>query len=587
MRYWRFFLVQLLFLVFTAAIVGRLFYWQIVKHESFAAKAAEQHEVTTLLEAKRGRIFASDGSLLVGNDKAFLLFANLTEFRKEKNSKKDIKKAADDISKALFDEIVSFQADPKKMSKAEKESIFAATRSNLIKKLSSENLVWVPLEKKVSEGARKKVESLKIPGLGFQEVSKRYYPEGSLASQIFGFVGKNKDGFDIGYFGLEGYYNAQLAGKPGQLIQELDASGNPILTNDEDGSFPTDGFDLTTTIDRNVQFIVEAEIQEGVKKYGAKIGSGVVMDPSTGEILAMANYPNFDPNKWQAFKEEDFRNSAISDVFEPGSTFKSITMSSALDAGIIRPNTVCPCKGPIKISGYEIQTFNNKYNPKSTIVEVLQHSDNVGAGFVGQKMGKDKFLEYIKNFGFGQLSGIDLQGEGVGLIKERQNWSDVDLVTASFGQGLSVSALQMVAALGAIANDGRLMKPYIVKRIGGEGKEIAIEPKELRQVIKPEAARIMKELLLAAVEGGEARNLIPHGYRVAGKTGTAQVAIAGHYDPTQAVASFVGFGPVEDPKFVAIVKYVDPTPIYGAETAEPTFFEIVKKLYPYWGIPRR
>jgi len=443
------------------------------------------------------------------------------------------------------------------------------------------------LAKKISEDTRNRVDALEISGLGFEELTKRYYPESTLASQLLGFVGKDKEDNDIGYFGLEGMYNEQLGGRPGRLIQELDASGNPILTSDQDGLFPIDGFDITTTIDRNVQYILDQEIEGGVKKYGAKFGSAVILNPKTGEVLGMSTYPNLTPAKWQAYEEDDFLNQSISDVYEPGSTFKLVTVSSALDAGVIKPNTNCTCSGPIKVSGYEIQTWNNKYNPNSTIVEILQNSDNVGASFVGRKLGKDKFLEYIKNFGFGATTDIDLQGEESGLVKERQDWSDVDLVTTSFGQGISVTDLQMTRALSVIANEGRLMKPFVVKKISSDQSEINVEPETLRQVIKPETASVMKEMLLAAVEGGEARNLIPKGYRVGGKTGTAQVALRGKYDPSQAVASFVGFGPVEDPKFVMIVKYVDPTPIYGAETAEPTFFEIVKRLYPYWGITVR
>lgn len=587
MKLWRLLFIQIFFVVLTATVVGRLLYWQVIQHEFLVAKASDQHEVTTLIEATRGRIFARDGSILVGNERTFLLFADLGEFKKSFKAKKDVKKVAEKITKALFTEVLNFQKDPKKMSKVEKEALFVNTRNDIAERLNSQNLVWVPLAKKISQDSKKRVQSLKIAGLGFEEVERRFYPEGSLASQLLGFVGKDKDGTDTGYFGLEGYYDEQLRGKPGRLIQALDASGNPILTNDEDGSFPTDGFDLTTTIDRNVQFIVEEELESGVKKYGAKIGSILVMNPKTGEILALANYPNFNPSRWQVFEESNFRSSAISDVYEPGSTFKLVTMATALDAGVIKPNTNCPCKGPIRVSGYEIQTWNNKYNPNSSIVEILQHSDNVGAGFVAKKIGTDIFLNYIRNFGLGSPLGVDLQGEEAGLVKERQNWSAVDLVTASFGQGLSITALQMMSALSVIANDGKLMKPYVVKKISGREREITIRPEEIRQVIKPETAKVMKELLLAAVEGGEAKNLIPKGYRVAGKTGTAQVAIAGHYDPSQAVASFVGFGPVEDPKFVAIVKYIDPFPIYGAETAEPTFFKIAKKLYPHWGIPVR
>lgn len=587
MKYWRIVFIQLFFVLFAVAIVGRLVYWQVIQYDNFTAKASEQHEVTTLIEAKRGRILASDGSVLVGNEPAFLLFANLNEFRDQYTVKKSIKDASEKITEALFPEILSSQKDSNKLSKSEKEAIFVETRNDIIDKLNLKDLVWVPLAKKISEVSKSGVEDLNIAGIGFEEISKRYYPETTLAAQLLGFVGKDADDNDIGYFGLEGFYNDQLRGTPGRLIQELDASGNPILTIDEDGFFPKDGFDIVTTIDRNVQFIVEEEIKKNVKRFGAKAGSAIVLNPKTGEILALVNYPSFTPSSWQSYEEEDFRNSAISEVYEPGSTFKLVTIASALDSGIIKADTICPCKGPIRVAEYEIQTWNNKYNPNSTIAQVLQNSDNVGASFVSLKLGTDKLLGYIKDFGFGSTLGIDLQGEEFGIIKERKNWSEVDLVTAAFGQGLSVTALQMVSSLGVIANDGVLMKPHVVKKIIRKDREIEINNEEIRQVLKPQTAKLMKELLLSAVEQGEAKNIIPKGYRIAGKTGTAQVAISGYYDPSKAVASFVGFGPVEDPKFVAIVKFVDPTPIYGAETAEPTFFEIAKKLYPYWGIPVR
>ena len=479
MRYWRFIVVQLFFLILAGAIVGRLLYWQVIKHESFVAKASEQHEVTTLIEANRGRIFASDGSLIVGNEPAFLLYANLSEFKSNFSSDEDVKGAAEQIAESLLGEIVDSQKEPKKLSKDEKKKLFLDKTDELIKRLDSANLVWVPLAKKISVTTRKKVEKLKIPGLGFEEITKRYYPEGVLASQLLGFVGEDEDGNDVGYFGLEGFYNEQLRGKPGRLIQELDASGNPILTNDQEGSFPKDGFDLTTTVDRNVQFIIEEEIKDGVKKFGAKLGSVVVLNPKTGEVYGMANYPNFTPNRWQAFDEEDFQNFSISQVYEPGSTFKLVTTASALDAKAVKLNTICPCKGSIKVSGYEIQTWNNKYYPNSSVVEILQHSDNVGAGFIGNKLGKDKFLEYINNFGFGAALGIDLQGEESGMLNERKYWSDVDLVTASFGQGLSATALQMTSALGVIANEGKLMKPYVVKRISSDENEINVSSFEL------------------------------------------------------------------------------------------------------------
>jgi cell division protein FtsI/penicillin-binding protein 2 len=324
---------------------------------------------------------------------------------------------------------------------------------------------------------------------------------------------------------------------------------------------------------------------DAAKKFGAKESSVVVLDPKTGAILGLANTPNYDPFKWDQFNDTERKNSAISNIYEPGSTFKVITASAALDAGVVKPDTICSCSGPIEASGYEVQTWNNKYNPNSNMAQILEHSDNVGAAFWAQKLGKQKFLYYLQKFGFGSYLGVDLQGEETGLLKDPKDWSDIDLVTAAFGQGLSVTALQMSSAVSVIANEGKLMKPFVVEKISSGDKEVVNSPKLVRQVIKPEVAATMKELLLAAVENGEAKRIIPHGLRIGGKTGTAQIPKNGKYDPGKTVASFVGFGPIEDPKFVMIVKFVEPFPIYGAETAEPVFFKIAQDLYNYWGIP--
>jgi len=370
------------------------------------------------------------------------------------------------------------------------------------------------------------------------------------------------------------------------LVQEIDALGRPILISPSQGLGALDGANLLTTIDRTVQFTLEKKIKAGVERYGAKAGAALVIDTKTSGVLASVSVPSFnllDP----LGNDQNYKNLGVSEIYEPGSIFKIVTVASGLDSGAINAKTICPCKGPIRISGYEIQTSDNKYHPKSTLTNILQHSDNIGAAFISEKIGKDNFINYIKKFGFGELTGVDLQGEEAGIIKESQNWSKVDLLTSGFGQGLSVTALQMVNALAAIANDGKLMRPYLVKEIRSANSTVEFGPKEVRQVVSKETANLLKQLLFAAVEGGEARNLIPHGYRVGGKTGTAQVPIPGGYS-TKTVASFVGFGPLENPRFAMIVVLFEPSAsIYAADTSEPLFFEILKGLYPYWGIPVR
>ncbi len=588
MKTWRFTVLKFFFVLLLAAIGVRLFYWQVLNYDRFAVAASNQHVTTFRLDAPRGRILASDGNLLAANQDAFLLFASIPDIKKSlpKGSKYEDK--VDEIVKKiqpiLFDEQLANLKEPEKLNRAEKETLSANLSLKLSQQLLLPGLVWVPLAAKITPSSREKIADLEIKGLGFEDQSRRFYPETALAATILGFVGKDSDGNDKGYFGLEGYYQDELQGQSGTLTQEVDAGGHPIIAVGDSLAKPKNGLDIQTTIDRTIQYTVEKYLYEGAKKYGAKAASAVVMDPKTGQILAMASSPNYDPSKWGQYSDEERRNDAISNIYEPGSTFKVITAAAALDSGAVGADTICPCDGPIKMDGYEVQTWNNKYTPNSTMAAILEHSDNVGAAFWAEKLGKQKFLSYVKNFGFGRTTDIDLQGEETGLIKKTQDWSNLDLVTNAFGQGISVTPLQMVSAVGAIANNGKLMQPYIVKKIKTADKEIVNSPKEVRQVVKSETTATLKELLLAAVEQGEAKRIIPHGLRIGGKTGTAQIPLNGRYDPGKTVASFIGFGPIEDPKFVMIVKYVEPVPIYGAETAEPTFFKIALELYHYWGL---
>jgi cell division protein FtsI/penicillin-binding protein 2 len=589
MKNWRLNTLKIFFTLLFLSVAARLFYWQVINYNELSVEASEQHLTTVTIESPRGRIYAADGSLLVSNKPAYLLFALIPEIKKtlgkDQKYEDKVESIVESLTPILYAEEIAAVKDPDKLSRKEKETIEANLKNRLMSQLSRTELIWVPLAKRVSLEASEKIEKLNLKGLGFEEQSVRFYPEGGLASSVLGFVGKNDEGNDEGYLGVEGFYQDQLKGRSGKLTQEVDAEGRPIIAVDNAESRPKQGLDLQLTIDRTVQYTVEKYLFEGAKKYGAKIASAIVIDPKTGEVLAIANYPSFDPDKWSSYSAEERRNSSISDAYEPGSTFKALTAASALDAGVVETDTICPCDGPIKVAGYEVQTWNNKYNPNSTMAQILQRSDNVGAAFWGKLLGKQKFISYIKNFGIGSALGIDLQGEETGLIKQLKDWGDIDLITTSFGQGISTTALQMTASVGAIANDGILMKPHVLKKISGREKELVTKPRELKRVVKSEVAQTMKELLLSAVEQGEARKIVPKGMRVGGKTGTAQIPLNGTYNPGKTVASFVGFGPIEDPRFVMLVKYVEPVPIYGAETAEPTFFKIAKELYTYWGIP--
>ena len=385
MKQKRFLIVETLLFLFAAVIIGRLFYWQVLKHDNFLVAAKDQTENTVYLGAKRGKILASDGSSLVSNQKAYLVYAIIPEIKELKKDDESynelVKRISGKIVPILLEEKLKFLKDT---DKKDKNKLSQEIKSNIILQLKQKNLVWVPLEKKVGGRTKEKLQSLKIKGIGFEDDTKRFYSEGNFAANLLGFVAKDSAGNDKGYFGLEGYYDDKLKGKSGKLIQEVDALGRPILIAPTIGRDALDGSDLLTTIERTVQFTVEEKLKEGVKRFGASSGAVIVLDVKTSALLASASFPSFnifEPNK---SKQRYYKNFGISEVYEPGSTFKYITISSALDYGSIDVKTLCPCKGPIKVAGYEIQTVDNKYHPNSKIVEILQHSDNVGAAFTAK-----------------------------------------------------------------------------------------------------------------------------------------------------------------------------------------------------------
>jgi stage V sporulation protein D (sporulation-specific penicillin-binding protein) len=572
-------LLRLFFTVFVLALLTRLFYWQVLQADLLSAQAEGQHFNFYEIPGRRGDIKTSDGYSLVTNQPTYTIFASLKELDKDPT----------EISKLLSPIFLRYELENRTHPPSEEDSdkLRSEISKDLETQLSNDTLVWVALKKRASESLLDEVKALNLKGVGYQTTETRYYPESSLAAQLTGFVGSDSTGQDQGYFGLEGFYDAELQGRPGKFKEEVDSLGQPILVGRKVGVEAESGRNLLTSIDRTVQYIVEKKLIEGMKKYGAKQASALVMDPKTGAILAAANLPSY--SQWQFNQYEDtlYKNPIVGDLYEPGSTFKVITMAAALNEGKITPETTCTCEGPLQTGGFTIRTWNNKYYPNSTMTEVLQHSDNIGAAAAAQLVGEEKFAEYVKKFGFGELTGIDLEEEVAGLVKSPEDTQPIDLVTNSFGQGIGVTMAQIVQAVGAIANEGKMMKMHVVKRIEGENNHVEIKPQEVREVIKKETATALTEMMIKAVEGGEAQRLIPSGYRVAGKTGTASVPIDGHYDASKTVPSFVGFGPAEDPKFVMLVRYVEPSAPFqfGSETAAPTFFEITKELFTYYGIP--
>lgn len=560
----RIFWIKAFFLIFFAALIARLFYWQVVRAEFLQAQAEKQYFTDIKVKALRGNIFLADGSILVSSNPAFNMFGQPKLLTKEQ-----ITETGYLIAKILADE---------------SQDLDLLTK-DFINKLS-QPLYWVSLKKDIPFEKKKQIGKLNLAGIGFEQTSARFYPEGSSSAHLLGFLGFDAKGDKKGYFGLEGFYDGELKGLGGILRHEKDASGLPILIGNFLTSQPQNGKDLILNIDPAVQFIVENNLKQGLDRYGAKAASAAVMDPKTGAILALAAYPNYDPQKYFDFPKEYYKNPIVADQYEPGSTFKVLVMAAAINEDLVKPDTKCDiCSGPISIGGFSIRTWNNKYYPDTSLKEVIVHSDNTGMVFVGQKLGLDKLYSYLENFGFNKSTDIDLQDETVPQLKLKQDWGKIDLATASFGQGIAMTPIQMIRAVSVIANGGYLMEPHVVRFIKDDKKTFEIKPKIVRQVIKDSTAQMVKEMMVAGVEEGEAKAFRPKGFKIAGKTGTAQIPVAGYYDPSKTIASFVGFAPADDPKFVMLIRFDQPSAsIYGSETAAPTFFEIAKQLFTYYKI---
>lgn len=538
-------------------VIARLFYWQIVKAEELSLLGETQYGRVVSVQPKRGEIKTSDGYAIATNKLTYLLFAN-----------------------------------PKEVKEKEKTTLLLseATKQDVASVGGQLNLdrFWVPIQHSVDSKTKEKIESYKLPGIGFEKEALRFYPEASMAAHLLGFVGKNDAGENKGYFGLEGYYDRQLSGKIGLATQVHDAFGRPILSRMSGTSGAIDGRSFILNIDRAIQFMAQKRLLEGIEKYEAAGGMVSIINPKTGGIIAMASYPDFDPNLYSQFPSDVYKNPFISNLFEPGSTFKSLVMAGAFDANVVKPDTICTiCDGPVAMGGYEIRTWNNKYYKDSTMIDVIRRSDNIGMVYVSQKLGLTKMLSYFRRFGIGDITGIDLQGEVEPPLKDEKDWYAIDVATASFGQGITVTPIELLSAFSAIANDGIRMEPHLAARIiTADGKTIPILSKVLGQPISKTSAKIMAEILVNAVDNGEAKWAKPKGFRIAGKTGTAQIPIAGHYDPDKTIASFIGFAPADDPKFAMLVIVDRPTTsIYGSETAAPIFFNIAKDIFAYYDIP--
>lgn len=564
---------SLLFLLGFTLVIARLLYWQVYRARQLSIAAQGQYELGIEISAPRGNILALDGSWLAASGESWLVYAYLP----------DVKEPG-----LIADRLAPLFVDTSSTEDVDKSEVLAEA-GRLKSLLTKSGVVWVPLKHKVSPEIKTNIEALALEGIGFEFEERRDYPEASSAAHLLGFVGKDSEGVDQGYFGLEGYYDLTLRGKPGFITREKDARGLPIVFGDSREISAIGGVDLGTHIDKTIQLTLDKKLLSGIEKYGATGGTVVVMNPADGAILGMRSYPSYDPATYFEFGDAFFKNPAVSEAFEPGSIFKVLIMAAALEAGEVTPDTKCEvCSGPLQVGKYYIETWNKVYHPDSTMLDVIVNSDNVGMAWVAQSLGGERLYEYLSRFGIGSLTGVDLQGEETPKLREKNSWSLVDVATAGFGQGVAVTPIQVVRAVSVIANRGVLVTPHVVERLIGDGWQEEISPEIRERVISEKTAGQVTAMMVEAAKNGEAKWTHLRGFNVAGKTGTAQIPISGHYDEEKTIASFVGFATASDPRFVMLVMLREPTSSpWASETAAPLWYDIAKDLFLYFGIQPR
>ncbi|MGQ9627202.1 MAG: peptidoglycan D,D-transpeptidase FtsI family protein [Anaerolineae bacterium] len=543
----------LAFLVgFALMLLVQLLRWQVLEHDQLARLAEQEHNVREMVISRRGNIFERNG---------YLLATDLFQYEVS---------AAPNLISNLWET-------------TEKLAPYLnLSRSKLYEALSKD-VPYVLLDRHVPQKNGEIIAAWNLMGITVQPRPKRIYPERELAAHLLGFVNETHKG----YYGLEGYYDSILRGEEQILEKEKDPEGREILLEPYHALALSKGKDLVLTIDRTIQYMVERKLKEAINKYGAESGTIIVMDPRRGAILALANFPTFNPNDFAKTPAELFVNPAVSNQYEPGSVFKIITLAAGLDAGVITPNTTFYDGGAIEVGGRVIMNWDRQGHGLVDMTDVLAKSLNVGAAYVSTSLGWDRFYSYVRRFGFGRLTEVDLDGEWPGSLRlpGDSEWHQSDLGTNSFGQGIAVTPLQMINSVAAVANRGFLMKPYVVEKVIDGDDAVETKPVVVRRAISSEAAAQLTAMLMEAVEEETTLAAVP-GYKIAGKTGTAQIPTPGGYDPYNTIASFIGYAPADDPQFIVLVKLDRPkVSPWGSQVAAPVFREVAEELFVYLDIP--
>ena len=553
-------ILYLCILCFIFLLVGRLFQLQIFDARELIGKNNAQVEVDRKLQSPRGTIYDRNGNPLAMSMMTKSLYADPAM----------IKKTPEEIAELLAPYVT-----------ISKDEIAARLRQDTA-------FVW--LDRMMDPDKSKAVQEIMaqegLEGLNFVEESRRFYPNSELAAQVLGFVGTDDKGLD----GLEMVLDDTIRGTIAEELIATDAKGNAIFGSVMSKFLPNKGESVTLTLDSTVQFIAERALDTAMATTKPAHASVIIMDPKTGEILALANRPTYDPNHYEKGSKESFKNIAVTNLYEPGSTFKPIIASAALASNKWSLDTVYHDVGYIKTNDHVMENWNGEGYGDVRLLDILKFSINTGMAKIGITTGPKILVDYVKKFGFGQPTGIELPGEGEGILFEADQMADVDTASMSIGQGIAVTPLQMVRAFGAIANGGKMMKPHIIKSYNNSDGSVVstTEPEEVGQPIPSSVAQTIVDILEKEVSEGGGHNAMVEGYHFAGKTGTAQKLNTeyGGYLDGRNIASFIGFGPVEDPRFVALVVIDDPSQgsVYGGQIVAPVFKDIMSQLVRYYQI---
>lgn len=540
--------VFLFFLFSLTILLLRLLYLQTVRHNLFSKIADEQHIVSIELSPKRGTIFDRNMHILAVNLSNGSVFANAREVKNKKNTSK------------ILSSVLNLNED------------FVYERLSRDK-----SFVWI--KRKIPQREAAEIERLKLEGVGLIKESKRYYPNKALACHLLGLANIDNTGLE----GLELYYDRYLKGEPGWLTSVRDARRMLVESYQDEFVPPKNGFDLVLTIDEVIQHIAERELLKAYEKYNAKAASIIVMDPRSGDILALANLPNYDLNNLNKRSVESIRNRAVNDFFEPGSVFKIVAASAALEEGVVGFNNKFYCENGVYKVGRRV-LHDHRPHGVLTFREVIEKSSNIGTVKVASLFGPERMYKYMRSFGIYDKTGIDLPGEVVGMNRPIAKWSGVSMLAIPMGQEVTTTAIQLACMISIIADNGYLVRPRIVSRIVDDNGETIKEfsPKAVRKVLRPKTASMMRGLLMGVVESGTGKKAKIEDYSVGGKTGTAQKVENGVYSHERFIASFIGFAPVEKPVLSVVVCVDEPHPVYyGGDVAAPVFKNVVDESLKY------